>query len=508
MGREKNIKKNILYEGKTKLLTYLLIFIVRTVFVKYIAVEVLGINGIFTNLTLLFSIAESGLGAAFESLLYIPIRNKDEKNISFLIQRLKKEFLKICIIVAGISIAAYPILGWINSDIYVENFLIIYSMFALKSTLCYLFSTEETFLSALQKRYILSKNYQYGVIVRSIIQIFVLIISKSFVLYMAIQFFTDLLVHFKNAITCRQMNPCMFVHNKNEMPYDEKVIKERIQAGFLGHLSYVIMNGTDSIVITKVVGLYASGVYSNYLLIVQMLQGIENVIYSSITASIGDLIAENSIDNIRLVFDRVLFLGTLMSGFISICFYILANTFISFWIGEYYILSQEVVFLIAIVMFVGDFGYRKIIFIFKWTGGEFINDKWWTLLEGISNVFLSVVLGKRMGISGVLLATICTSIISTTSSIYVVSKNILNISAKKMICELMSYILRLITIMIALKILTMNFIINGWGSLAIIFLGVPFIATCSIHLLFFKNKNYDYYYTRIKQKVLSLVIFH
>ena len=49
-SRTKNSIKNTVYGVTTQFLTILISFVTRTIFIKYLSVEYLGVNGLFTNI--------------------------------------------------------------------------------------------------------------------------------------------------------------------------------------------------------------------------------------------------------------------------------------------------------------------------------------------------------------------------------------------------------------------------------------------------------------------------
>ena len=61
-------------------------FICRMVFVKCLAADYLGVNGLFTNILSMLSLAELGIGGAVVYALYKPLAEKNEKKIASLIK--------------------------------------------------------------------------------------------------------------------------------------------------------------------------------------------------------------------------------------------------------------------------------------------------------------------------------------------------------------------------------------------------------------------------------------
>ena len=73
-------------------LLMILSFFSRTLFIKFLAVEYLGINSLFTNILTILSLAELGVGSAITYSLYKPLAQKDEVLITSIVHFYKKIF--------------------------------------------------------------------------------------------------------------------------------------------------------------------------------------------------------------------------------------------------------------------------------------------------------------------------------------------------------------------------------------------------------------------------------
>ncbi len=67
-----------------QLLITLLSLISRTVFITSLGSQYLGINGLFTNILSIISLAESGIGSSIIFSLYKPVAENDEEKILIL----------------------------------------------------------------------------------------------------------------------------------------------------------------------------------------------------------------------------------------------------------------------------------------------------------------------------------------------------------------------------------------------------------------------------------------
>ena len=88
--------------------------------------------------------------------------------------------------------------------------------------------------------------------------------------------------------------------SKDRLPSEKTVeIKRNVSGLIIAKIGDYLVNSTDNLIITKLVSLAATGIYSNYLLIRNMINGFIATLFSGITASMGNVVAvENETGNI------------------------------------------------------------------------------------------------------------------------------------------------------------------------------------------------------------------
>ena len=88
-------------------------FICRIIFVRTLSADYLGVNGLFSNILSMLSLAELGIGSAITYALYKPIAENDEEKIASLMQFYKKAYWFIGTIVAIAGLLLLPFLDLI-----------------------------------------------------------------------------------------------------------------------------------------------------------------------------------------------------------------------------------------------------------------------------------------------------------------------------------------------------------------------------------------------------------
>lgn len=122
--RIKQASKNIKYATIAYFLKIILQLVVRLVFVKSLPVEYLGINGLFTNLLAMLSLAELGVAPAIVYSLYQPLATQDSATVKSLMQLFKKAYISIgCIIItAGICMIPWFDIHHVSSSFKKNSF--------------------------------------------------------------------------------------------------------------------------------------------------------------------------------------------------------------------------------------------------------------------------------------------------------------------------------------------------------------------------------------------------
>ena len=87
-----------------------LTFVSRTIFIRILGETYLGVNGLFTNLLGLLSLAELGVGSAISFSLYKPIAEKDIAKVQAIINFYRTAYRVIAAVVVAVGLLIMPLL--------------------------------------------------------------------------------------------------------------------------------------------------------------------------------------------------------------------------------------------------------------------------------------------------------------------------------------------------------------------------------------------------------------
>lgn len=380
-------------------------FITRTVFIKVLGSTYLGVSGLFSNILTLLSFAELGIGQAIIFSLYKPIAENDEEKICSLMKLYERVYRFLFVFVLAVGLALLPLLPYIVRDIDSIPYLrIIYVLYVINSAVSYLFAYRGTFITANQKNYVINIVSFICNILMCLIQIFALLVFKNYFVYLGIQMFFGVLQNIVSYVYSNKKFP--FLKRKDIKPLEKselKKITDNVKALILYKVGTLALSSTDNIIISSFVGIVAVGVYSNYTLLVTTVNGFLSSIFNNLTASIGNMNAQESNEKKLFIF-RVINLATFwFYSVCSVCLFICMTPFIHVWIGDEYVLPLSSSLIIAVNVYIAGMLFAP--FNYRQTMGIFVEGKWRPIISAVINIVVSIIFAKLWGLTGVLWGT-------------------------------------------------------------------------------------------------------
>ena len=480
----------------------LLNFVVRTVFIKILGQQYLGVSGLFDQIFTILSIADLGLGMAICYSLYQPLAEKNYREVSKLINFYKRMYSCIGIIITLFGIALIPFLGFIMKGNEVDNIIIIYLLYLFNTASFYFISYKDTLILADQRNYKLTKINFIAELLVNIGQLFVLVVYKNFIFYLLVKIIVALIQRvFTNRFITREY---YYVDFKNKENLDKSVlgeIKKNVQAIFFHKFGYCMVSSTDNIIISTIFGVVQAGIYTNYLSLITMVNSLLYSIFNGVTSSFGNLTVSQDKEKAENIFNILNFMGFIVFGFVSICFYVLLNDFITLWVGKNYLLPVSSVFLICINFYIT--GIRYPLDTVKEASGIYTQDKYIPLCQAICNLILSIFLSYIIGFNGVLIGTtVSTLMFPGWNRPYIVYKYAFNKKSNNYFKDYLIKILFLfLTGFVVVSVTNLISISNGFINLLIKGIMTTIIYIILLFLFYRNNENLKFYVNLVKNKI-------
>lgn len=338
--------------------------------------------------------------------------NKEE------IRTLVKYYCKVYHIIAGIIFAIgiillpfVPII--VGKTAVLEDIKILFALYVLNTVFSYLLTYKRSILYADQKNYITNIVNTVFIIIKNIAQIIVLLFTKKFIFYLLVQILCTILENILvNMIVNKKYR---YIKDLRDVGTISTNLKKDIMTKVKGLLFHKIggfaVLGTDNIIIsmTKGLGVIAVGMYANYNMIIGQINKLFGNIIKSLTASVGNLLIANDKFKVRSIYQSMLLLNSWLFCFCSISVYCMIEPFIKIWIGEEYLLSKFVLIILVINLYVQ--GMRNTSNTFKEAAGIFYEDRFVPLIESIVNIAMSLILVQILGLGGVFVGTIASTMV-------------------------------------------------------------------------------------------------
>ena len=405
------VGRNIKYSAVNYIAVNLLKFIVRMVFVKILPIEYLGVNGLFTNVLAMLSLAELGIGPAIVYSLYKPLAYGDKETVKSIMCLFKKVYIAVGGIILALGLMLFPFLDiFIKDGQSVPQVHYFYLVFLLNTVVSYLWTYKRSLLIADQKQYVVN-IYQAAVqVLVAGLQIIFLLIFADYWCFIILMLLGTVLENFSIARKADKEYP--YLNEPAEildLDIKHQIVKNT-KAMICHKIGGMVVFSSNNLVLSKFAGLAAVGLYSNYYMVIAALNTFAAKFFESITASIGNLmVMEESSKKIK-AFKITEFITALQA---AICFcglFVLFNPFIELWVGKEYLFSEAVVAAMAFSFYLTYM--RKAVLMFRDACGLYWNDRYKPLAESVINLTASIYLTIHYGVIGVVIGGIISTLLT------------------------------------------------------------------------------------------------
>lgn len=497
-SRFNNSVKNTVFALLSQMITIVLGFVSRKVFVECLNAEYLGVSTAFTGILSVLSLAELGVGSAIIYSLYKPIATQDQEKIKSLMKLYQRVYVAVGTLIFVVGASLTPFLGsFIKEMPQIKGVQIIYLLLVVQNASQYFFSYKINFLSATQQGYIIQKLNILTTFVQILLQIAVLLLFKDYYSYLAIGVLCPFAKNVFASVKVNRMYP--FLREKaQKLEKDEtKKIGENVAAIFIYKICQRLSTTIDTVLISKMMGVIEVAIYSNYHFIISYSDILFINVFGAITPSIGNLMTKEDETKKREFFSALQLIYYWVGTYLAVGLIVLFNPFIELWLGADYLFPQSVV--VALVVSITLTNFQRPCSLIRDSNGLFKYGKLRPLFMSIINIVTAIILVKFLGTIGVVLGT---CIAKATTFVwydpYIVYKYTLK---KGLLKYFVTYALQWALLAALAFVCTMLYqMLNIGGLLGFIigFIGVTVIVNGIFLLINFKRKNFKY--------IISLVL--
>jgi O-antigen/teichoic acid export membrane protein len=467
-----NARVNIIFYS----INIFLSFYSRKIFLTALGASFLGLTATISNILGFLNLSELGVGTAITYLLYQPLFEKNQKKTREIVTFLKYYYKKIAlaILLLGIVISFFVPLIFEKSSFPNNILLATFFTYLFSVFIDYYFNYQQLVLSADQKNYLVVAYVGFANISKIIFQIIAVSYFENkifFFLLLEIIFIIVRLFIIRKIIK-KNYN---WLENNEVIKINPEInlkIKTTTKQITKHQIASYILDQTDQILIYAFTSLNMVTYYSNYILLMGKGISLIDQFFNSTKASIGNLV--NSTDQIKInkIFGEIVVLRYFISGIIIYGAYLFIPSFIQIWIGEKYLLDQNIFLLILLNGYISM--TRQPIDAFLIAFGIF-HDTWAPWVEAFLNLIISLITGYYYGIVGILIGTSISMFLIVvlwkpyllfTSGFYLSVSNYWNLIFKISLSLISSFLICYYTFSnyeyLFLKNLYLNLLINGF----------------------------------------------
>lgn len=388
-----------------QLIVIVMAMVVRKYLIKYLGVEILGVNAAIVEVINMLALSEMGIQYSISFRLYKPIAEANEQLVGEIFTLFKKAYRIVGTFILLGGLAFMPFLHIIvNTEIDMKVVYLVYIVQIAITSCSYYVNYYRTLLGAYQNQYFCtSVDIVFNIIIYAL-KLFVIVITKNYILYLLLQFIQ---LFGSNAIIsqhCKKKLPFIkqtFTVNKRDQQELFRDLKEIV----LGNVSGYVYRSTDSMVISAFCGTFLVGLLSNYKTITQSIRQLINIVDSSLNPTWGNFLSQEKdkerIKEIYYMFNMLQFFICAIALIPILC---LADDFVAMWIGNRYIIDSWLLRLIVADIYMNTAHEPNAMVMRGY--GMFREDKWISAFAAVVNLVFSLVLVQFMEIRGVLIGTL------------------------------------------------------------------------------------------------------
>ena len=484
--RNKRLLWNTVSSLAQQVTTLLCGFILPRIILGHFGSEVNGLVVSVTQFLALISFLEMGVGAVVHSALYQPLADKDLKQVSRIMASAGKFFKRIGYILAGYIVVlclVYPYVAQQNfGNLYTIGLILVLSI----SQFCqYFFGiTDSLLITADQRGYVFYISQTLAVLLNTGISALLIYLGASI---HAVKLATALIYLIRPVVVRLYIRRNYRIDRK--ITYTEEPIRQKWN-GVAQHVAAVVLDGTDSVVLTVMASMADVSIYSAYNMVVLGVKQLFMSMTNGVQALMGELLAKNEKKELDDLFQWTQWSIHTGSVFVFGCTAVLVTTFV-----QVYTLGVEdadyVQPLFGLLLTIAHAGhclrlpYNLVIL----AGGHYRQTQGNYIVAAVANIVVSVAMVHKWGLIGVAIGTLVAMLYQTVWMAWYVSRNLICYPfrgfLKQMAVNVGTFVVAY-CITTPLEIHTLSYF--GWFVLAVKVALVWLAVIALINLVFYHSK--------------------
>lgn len=440
-------------------------FIFPRFFLRCFGSEVNGLVNSITQFLGVVSFLELGIGAVVQSSLYKPLAEKDSHRISCVVVSANRFFQRIALILLAyvvVLMVVYPLIS--NQSFgYLYTATLIAAISISSFSQYYLGIVDSLLLTSDQRGYIQYNAQTITLILNTVVCVAMISIGCSVQMVKL----ASSLIFLARPLVLR-----VYVNHRYRIDWGVEYTDEPIRQKWNGvaqHIASVVLNGTDTIVLTIFSTLSNVSIYSVYFLVVSGVKTLFLSITDGFQAVIGELWAKQELDQLNSFFGWIEWLIHTGTTFVFSCTAILIVPFVQVYtLGINDANYTQPLFALLLTLANAMHCLRLPYNIMVLAAGHYKQTQKNYIVAVVLNIVISVLTVKLWGLVGVAIGTLVAMAYQTIWLFVYDSKNLICWPLRKTIKQFFVDALSSIVIIIIGSKMTFHSIsYSGWFLLAV-----------------------------------------
>ena len=496
--RKKRLMYNTLSALTFQLTTLVCGFILPRLILQKFGSETNGLVNSISQFLNVIAFLELGVGSVVQSSLYKPLASKDNEQISRIVSSAGKFFKKLAFILLWYVIflvCFYPSIVHTNES-WINTVLLILAISISYFAQYYFGAVNRLLLNASQLGFINYTTQTITLIANTAVCAVLIHLGFSI---QVIKLTTSLIFLLRPLVLKLYVDRHYEINRR--IQYSEEPIKQKWN-GLAQHIAAIVLDGTDSIVLTMFSSLANVSIYGVYHLVVHGVRQIFVYMVSGVQALLGDMWARNEHKELHTFFGQYEWIIHTVTVFIFSCTGALIIPFVQVYTKgitdtNYIQPLFGALLTVAQAVFCLRIPYNNMVL----AAGHFKQTQRCYYISAFVNIVLSVITVVKFGLVGVAIGTLVAMIYQTIWMIFYNAKNLLKWPLKTTAKQVSIDIVEVVMIALIVGLLKMGQIsYSHWIVLALKVAACSFLCILLINMVFYRK-----YVTMYTKKFLNVI---
>lgn len=403
--------------------------------------ELVGMNGVISNVINILSVSEMGIATAVVYNLYSAIAVQDRARIAGLMNLYRKAYIAFASVIVGLGMAVMPFIHHILNEVtfslgYIR---LIFFLWLTRTALSYLLSYKRSILIADQKEYLVSIVMLAVNVLNYTSTIVILELSRNYVLALGINIAVEVAGNlWISAYVNRKYS---FLVQMRKAPLERELVGtvvDNIKNIFVTRLFTKLLLSTDKIIVSGMITTVVAGLYTNYSLVPQSVLNIMVAFSGALKPTLGHLFLEKDREKDVHALRQITFLFFLLASAASVCIFCLITPFVrDIWLNETYLMEMSFV-----TASVGQFFFTAMglpLESVMSVTGLFHKEKTIAIMTTLVNLVISLLLVGKLGVVGIAIGTIAAYLVQIGCRMYVFFREYVKQPAVSYLADIAQY---------------------------------------------------------------------